>query len=89
MIELISNSNGTPVRNLQIMLREIFLYENILPEVIVDGIFDEVTKEAVLVFQENNGLPNTGIVDIITFEKIVEKYNKTMRNEKWEMWNEC
>ena len=80
MIELISNSNGTPVRNLQIMLREIFLYENILPEVIVDGIFDEVTKEAVLVFQENNGLPNTGIVDIITFEKIVEKYNKTMRN---------
>ena len=82
MIELISNSNGTPVRNLQIMLREIFLYENILPEVIVDGIFDEVTKEAVLVFQENNGLPNTGIVDIITFEKIVEKYNKTMRNEK-------
>ena len=80
MIELISNSNGTPVRNLQIMLREIFLYENILPEVIVDGIFDEVTKEAVLVFQENNGLPNTGIVDIITFEKIVEKYNNIVGN---------
>ena len=76
MIELITNSVGTPVRNLQIMLREIFFYENILPEVIVDGIFDDITKEAVIVFQKNNGLSQTGIVDIITFEMIVEKYKQ-------------
>lgn len=81
MIEVIS-ANGTPVRNLQEMLRAIYFASEILPEVIVDGIFDEKTEEAVINFQKKFNLSPTGIVDILTFEKIVEEYGKTIeRNE--------
>lgn len=76
MIEVIS-ANGTPVRNLQEMLRAIYFFLEILPEVIVDGIFDDKTKEAVINFQKRFNLNPTGKVDIVTFEKIVEEYKKT------------
>ncbi len=77
MIELIGE-DIKKVRNLQNMLRAVNLYKNILPEVIVDGIFDEQTENAVKNFQQSAGLNPNGIVDIITFEKIVEEYNKTL-----------
>ena len=73
MIEIIGEDVKT-IRNLQNMLRAIGLYENILPEVIVDGIFDDITEKAVMDFQKREGLASTGIVDIVTFEKIVDKY---------------
>ena len=73
MIEIIGEDVKT-IRNLQNMLRAIGLYENILPEVIVDGIFDDITEKAVMDFQKREGLAPTGIVDIVTFEKIVDKY---------------
>lgn len=77
MIEVI-NAKGTPVRNLQEMLRVINFYEDILPEVIVDGLFDDKTGEAVVNFQKRYNLPATGVVDIVTFEKIVEIYNDAL-----------
>ncbi len=80
MIELIGE-DIKKVRNLQNMLRAVNLYKNILPEVIVDGIFDEQTENAVKNFQQSSGLNPNGVVDIITFEKIVEEYNKTLENE--------
>ena len=80
MIELIGE-DIKKVRNLQNMLRAVNLYKNILPEVIVDGIFDEQTENAVKNFQQSSGLNPNGVVDIITFEKIVEEYNKTFENE--------
>ena len=80
MIELIGE-DIKKVRNLQNMLRAVNLYKNILPEVIVDGIFDEQTENAVKNFQQSSGLSPNGVVDIITFEKIVEEYNKTLENE--------
>ncbi|MBE7028698.1 MAG: peptidoglycan-binding protein [Ruminococcaceae bacterium] len=80
MIEVLK-ANGTPVRNLQTMLREINFFYNILPEVIVDGIFDEITKKAVMGFQKRFNLNETGEVDIITFEKIVEEYKRAINNE--------
>lgn len=36
----------------------------------VTGVFDKRTEEAVKVFQETQGLPVTGIVDLFTWEKI-------------------
>ena len=81
MIYIENNSlNQTPVKNIQFMLREINLYYNILPEVIVDGIYDNQTKNAVMDFQERHSLPPTGIVDLDTFEKIAEEYNKALKN---------
>ena len=81
MIFIENNSlNQTPVKNIQFMLREINLYNNILPEVIVDGIYDNQTKEAVMDFQKRHSLAPTGVVDLETFEMIVEEYNKTLKN---------
>lgn len=40
------------------------------PSIIPDGIFSEETKEAVKNFQSQNGLPETGTVDYVTFEAL-------------------
>ena len=65
------STGGTPVRNLQNMLREISLFYNNIPLIIPDGIFGERTTETVRAFQEAYSLPATGEVDLITFEEIV------------------
>ncbi|MBE7020425.1 MAG: peptidoglycan-binding protein [Ruminococcaceae bacterium] len=75
MIEIIGE-DIKKIRNLQTMLRKINLNKNILPEVIVDGIFDEQTETAVRNFQKSADLNPNGAVDIITFEKIVEEYSR-------------
>lgn len=74
MIEVVKR-DGTPVRNLQNMLRLISQYYNNIPLIIADGLFGESTTNAVRVFQELYGLPITGEVDIITFEEIVRVNN--------------
>ena len=74
MVE-INNTIGTPVRNLQNMLRIISQYNNSIPLIIADGIFGTETKDAVISFQKIYNLSPTGEVDIITFEEIVRVYN--------------
>lgn len=74
MIQVVER-DGTPVRNLQNMLRIISQYYNNIPLIIADGIFGETTKNAVISFQEIYNLPPTGEVDIITFEEIVRVNN--------------
>ena len=74
MIQVVQK-DGTPVRNLQNMLRLISQYYNNIPLVIADGIFGETTKDAVISFQRIYNLPQTGEVDIITFEEIVRINN--------------
>lgn len=66
---------GQPVRSLQTMLRVISEYNGSVPTVIPDGIYGSSTRDAVTVFQRNNGLPATGITDQQTWEKIVEQYD--------------
>lgn len=74
MIEVIKR-DGTPVRNLQNMLRTISLYYSNIPLIAVDGIFGPSTTNAVKEFQKVYKLPVTGEVDIITFEEIVRITN--------------
>ena len=74
MIEVIKR-DGTPVRNLQNMLRNISLYYDNIPIIAVDGIFGSSTTNAVREFQRVYKLPVTGEVDIITFEEIVRITN--------------
>lgn len=76
------NANGTPVRNLQTMLRQIAFNDDRFPDVIVDGIFDEITRDAVVRFQTIYSLPQTGEVDIITFEEIVAAYNESLEKSQ-------
>ena len=63
-----------PVRSIETMLRFISNNDLTLPLIVPDGIFSQEDVTAVSAFQRKNGLPVTGIVDQITWEKIVEEY---------------
>lgn len=67
---------GQPVRSLQFMLREISYLHPFLPRVIPDGIFEEETRRAVTMFQQNFDLPVTGIVDNDTWDTIAAVYRR-------------
>ena len=69
---------GQPVRSLQTMLRVISEYDRSIPTVVPDGIYGRETRNAVSVFQGNNGLPSTGITDQRTWEKISDQYDDTI-----------
>lgn len=63
-----------PVRSLQTMLRVIAKDDPSMPTVVPDGIYGPSTMNAVCAFQRRCGLPVTGIVDLNTWEHIVEAY---------------
>ena len=65
---------GRPVRSLQTMLRAISLSYPFLPRLVPDGIFEERTELAVVLFQQNFGLPPTGTVDNATWDAIASVY---------------
>lgn len=63
-----------PVRSLQTMLRVIAEDDRQLPTVVPDGIYGPTTLTAVSAFQRREGLPDTGITDQLTWERIVQAY---------------
>lgn len=65
---------GQPIRGLETMLRVIAENDSKLPTVVPDGIVTQDDVTAVSAFQRKYGLPVTGIVDEITWNKIVEIY---------------
>lgn len=65
-----------PVRSLQRMLNALAVQNDTLLRLVPDGIFGERTLEAVMIFQRENGLPVTGVVDGATWAAIVAAYNK-------------
>lgn len=67
-----------PVENLQTFLRRIS-YDNAIPKVIPDGIFGNQTKNAVLKFQNEFNLEQTGVVDNKTWNKIREVHKNTLK----------
>ena len=67
---------GTPVRNLQEMLRTLAHVHRDIPFFFPDGIFGERTLEGVMVFQRLMGLPVTGTVDQTTWDAIVAEFDR-------------
>ena len=65
---------GQPVRSLQTMLRVLAEDDSSLPTVVPDGIYGQDTMRAVSAFQRRQGIPVTGVVDLNTWEQIVESY---------------
>lgn len=67
-----------PVRSLQTMLRIIAnddaRYQNVIP----DGIYGPQTRSAVSVFQLQNGIPVTGVVNNQTWDAIVRTYRPAL-----------
>ena len=67
-----------PVRSLQTMLRVIAEDDPSLPTVIPDGIYGPSTMVAVTSFQRRSGIPATGIVDEITWDRIAGSYEPAL-----------
>lgn len=65
---------NSPIKSLQLMLKTISYALGTIPVVNPDGIFDSATEQAVRAFQQEYGLPITGVVDEQTHNKIVEIY---------------
>ena len=65
---------GQSVRSLQTMLRVIGEDAGLTKTVIPDGFFGAQTRDAVTQFQQNRGLPATGVADENTWQRIVAEY---------------
>ena len=71
-----SETEKTAVANLQRYLRTLYYFDDSLSPTPVDGIYDRATEEAVRRFQSAEGLPVTGRVDQITWERLFARYEK-------------
>jgi len=77
-----TNDHPQNVREIQQYLRLISsVYPNI-PLINSDGIYGSETTEAVRQFQENTGLMPTGMVDLITFNKLVEVHAQVLEESE-------
>ena len=68
------NDERSAVRELQLMLRYISRYNESIPPLNPDGIFGELTEDAVMAFQRSYNLPQTGEVDLRTWNEIIRVY---------------
>ena len=64
----------------QYYLSVISYFDPQIPQVIIDGIFDQNTREAVLALQQRNGLEPTGIIDRPTWNAIEAAYDTTLNS---------
>ena len=67
-----------PVRSLQTMLRTLAEHDPRYQAVVPDGIYNPQTMHAVARFQQNHGLPVTGVADLRTWEEIVARYEPAL-----------
>ncbi len=72
---------GNPIRILQHRLGLIAAFYSGIPEVSVDGIFGEGTREAVVAFQNRFGLNPDGVVGAATWSEIYRIYRDIIDSE--------
>ena len=75
-ILLQNGDEGFTINVLQYMLRELGESLAELEEVEITGIFDENTARAVRLFRVQNGLPEGETVDLITWNTLVDRFNR-------------
>ena len=71
---LVPGDRGIQVEHLQYMLRGLAAYISQIPSVAVDGIYGSATRNAVLAAQGYFGLPQTGTVDLTTWNEIYDQF---------------
>ena len=75
-ILLQKGDDGFTVSVLQYMLRELGESLVELEKVEVSGIFDKNTAHAVRLFRKQNGLPEGETVDLVTWNTLVDRFNR-------------
>lgn len=68
-------SVGFVVSALQHMLRELHHSYSVLSDVVITGVYDTQTQNAVKAFQLLNFLPEDGNVGLLTWNEIADQYN--------------
>lgn len=66
---------GVKVEHLQYMLSVLAAYIPEIPNVAIDGIFGNATRNAVIAAQRRFGLPQTGIVNYDTWDEIYDQFS--------------
>jgi peptidoglycan hydrolase-like protein with peptidoglycan-binding domain len=74
--------NKANIYELQSFLRFIATNSEGIPLIVPDGIYGPETRMAVMAFQKKSGLPQTGEVDLLTWEEIVAVYDNLKRQNK-------
>lgn len=74
-----NENNREATRMIQKYLRELSYKDPDIPSVVIDGIFDIQTRNALKAFQLKMGLTPTGICDITTFELLYNEYTKALK----------
>ena len=65
---------GDSVKNIQYLLAYLGLFYDNIPPVSLDGIYGPATENAVRAFQSAFDLPNTGVVDLATWDVLYRTY---------------
>lgn len=73
---------GIKVEHLQYMLSVLAEYIPEIPNITVDGIFGPATRNAVIAAQRRFGLPQTGIVNLQTWDEIYDQFSG-IENTAW------
>lgn len=77
---LVEGTQGDDVKNLQTYLNFIATYYPNIPKVTVDGIFGPATRAQVFAFQTEFGLPATGSVGPIVWNRMAQIYDQLVRS---------
>nr|MDD6335709.1 peptidoglycan-binding protein [bacterium] len=77
--QLALGDSGNEVRIAQYYLAVISYFDPFIPQVLIDGEFDQNTLEGVLAFQRQYNLPQTGIIDRETWNLMMSAYNELLR----------
>lgn len=79
--ELLLGTDDPAVTNLQEYLNFIAMSYTSIPQTPVSGVFGTSTRDAVIAFQEEFGLPPTGIVGLSTWQTIGDVYDDLLSGQ--------
>lgn len=78
------NDKEAAIRAVQRFLLELHYYTDEIPHIAIDGIFGDATASAVRAYQRLVGLPESGEVDLATWERLYRDYERAAQARRSE-----
>lgn len=69
------------IRNLQRYLKQLSYFDDDIPPLPQSGVWDPHTRDALVAFQQKNGLEPTGIADEQTWNLLFEQYTRSIEEK--------
>lgn len=79
--EAARGERSTFITAIQLLLRELSVIYDDFPTIEISGVFDAPTEEAVKIFQLASGLPPTGRVDLVTWNRMGRDFENYRENQ--------